>query len=274
MARVKPLKKLKLHSFNNLTKSLSFNLYDVSWAKTEEERAAYLHYIDEEYNAERLTALLKDVVQIIGANVLNIARQDYEPQGASVTVLISEEPVEQEAPQEQRDVAAAGEMYGNTVVGHLDKSHICVHTYPEYHPDNGICTFRADLEVSTCGRISPLHALDYLIREFDSDVINIDYRVRGFTRDVNGTKHFIDHRIHSIQDFIAKDLIENYQAVDVNMFQERLFHTKLMWKQVDLDRYCFGGKEANERLGSADRRKVKKRLTQEIQEIFEAGSLF
>ena len=45
---------------------------------------------------------------------------------------------------------------------HLNKSHITVHTYPEYHPDEGISTFRADIDVSTCGEISPLKALNYL----------------------------------------------------------------------------------------------------------------
>jgi len=25
-----------------------------------------------------------------------------------------------------------------------------VHTYPESHPEGGLCTFRADIEVSTC----------------------------------------------------------------------------------------------------------------------------
>ena len=82
--------KLQLHGFNNLTKSLSFNIYDICYAQTEEQRKAYIDYIDEMYNAERLTQILTDVVKIIGANVLNIARQDYEPHGASVTMLIAE----------------------------------------------------------------------------------------------------------------------------------------------------------------------------------------
>ena len=40
-----------------------------------------------------LTKILTDVASIIGANILNIASQDYEPQGASVTMLISEEKI-------------------------------------------------------------------------------------------------------------------------------------------------------------------------------------
>ena len=49
--------KLQLHGFNNLTKSLSFNIYDICYAQTEEQREAYIDYIDEMYNAERLTQI-------------------------------------------------------------------------------------------------------------------------------------------------------------------------------------------------------------------------
>ena len=34
--------KLKLYGFNNLTKSLSFNIYDVCYAKTEPEQRKYI----------------------------------------------------------------------------------------------------------------------------------------------------------------------------------------------------------------------------------------
>ena len=77
-----------------------------------------------------------------------------------------------------------------------------VHTYPEYHPETCLATFRVDIDVATCGEITPLSTLDYLIGSFDSDIITMDYRVRGFTRDVNGKKLFIDHQVTSIQDYI------------------------------------------------------------------------
>ncbi|PTA74322.1 adenosylmethionine decarboxylase, partial [Bacillus sp. Nf3] len=167
--------RLRLQGFNNLTKALSFNIYDVCYARTEEERQRYIEYIDEEYNADRLTQILTDVAEIIGANILNVARQDYDPQGASVTILISEEPV--------IDKKLAGkELISDAVVAHMDKSHITVHTYPETHPQEGIATFRADIDVATCGVISPLKALNYLIESLESDIVIMDYRVRGFTR--------------------------------------------------------------------------------------------
>ena len=82
--------KLKLYGFNNLTKALSFNIYDVCYAKTPREQRDYISYIDEQYNSERLTKILTTLTDMIGAKVLNIARQDYDPQGASVTILIAD----------------------------------------------------------------------------------------------------------------------------------------------------------------------------------------
>jgi S-adenosylmethionine decarboxylase len=255
-------KKLKLHGFNNLTKTLSFNIYDICYTQTDEQQREYIEYIDEEYNAERLTHILSDVADIIGANVLNVAHQDYDPQGASVTILISEEPVMAE---HLSNTEAPGPL-PETVVGHLDKSHLTVHTYPESHPENGISTFRADIDVSTCGRISPLKALNYLIHSFESDIVTLDYRVRGFTRDVRGKKHFIDHRINSIQNYLARDTLGRYQMIDVNVFQENIFHTKMMLKEFDLDNYLFGV-EAKD-LEATERKRIRRRLEREMLEIF------
>jgi len=259
------LKKLKLQGFNNLTKTLSFNIYDICYAQTERQRNEYIEYIDEAYNAERLTQILTDVSNIIGATVLNIAHQDYEPQGASVTMLISEEPVVTQHHIDSQVLAGPGPL-PDAVVAHLDKSHITVHTYPESHPDNGISTFRADIDVSTCGRISPLKALNYLIHSFESDIVTCDYRVRGFTRDIKGNKLFIDHNIDSIQNFLSGDTRERYRMVDVNVYQENIFHTKMILKDFDLDNYLFGMGASELTAKKAIR--VRERLEYEMLEIF------
>ncbi len=255
--------KLKLHGFNNLTKSLSFNIYDVCYAKTAEQRQAYIEYIDEVYNAERLTQILTQVSDIIGANILNIARQDYEPQGASVTILISEQELVE---KERVGVNPAPGPLPETVLAHLDKSHITVHTYPESHPDQGVSTFRADIDVSTCGVISPLKALNFLIHSFDSDIVTIDYRVRGFTRDVAGKKHFIDHEINSIQNFMSADTKERYHMIDVNVYPEHIFHTKMLLKDLNLDNYLFG--ESADELSEEEKMEIRMQLRREMAEIF------
>lgn len=256
---------IKLHGFNNLTKSLSFNIHDVCYAHSEAHRREYIEYIDEAYNAERLTHILEDVASLIGANILNVARQDYEPEGASVTLLISEEPVASEGLSNTESPGP------ETVVGHLDKSHITVHTYPESHPEGGLSTFRADIDVSTCGRISPLKALNYLIHSFESDIVIIDYRVRGFTRDVRGKKHFIDHKINSIQNYLSKDTKERYQMFDVNVYQENIFHTKMVLGEFDLNDYLFGA--GKEDLPPRELRRVEQAVRREMTEIFYGRNL-
>lgn len=270
---IKSLKKLKLYGFNNLTKTLSFNIYDICYAKTLEHRRGYIDYIDEQYNAERLTAILTNVSNIIGANILNISSQDYEPQGASVTMLISEEKLtishdhdhDHDHENDPNQTESPGPV-PETVLAHLDKSHITVHTYPESHPDDGISTFRADIDVSTCGRISPLKALNYLIHSLDSDIITIDYRVRGFTRDVEGKKFFIDHKINSIQNYISSETRDQYHTVDVNVYQENIFHTKMLLKDFDLDNYLFG--VTKKELQQGEKKKIKQKVKKEMSEIF------
>ena len=257
--------KIKLYAFNNLTKTLSFNIYDVCYAKSEREQKDYIAYIDEQYNSERLTKILCDVTDIIGANVLSISKQDYDPQGASVNLMISDESMIPSQPP-------VSHITADEVMLHLDKSHVTVHTYPEYHPDNAISTFRVDICVSTCGKISPLKALDYLIGSFDSDIITADYRVRGFTRDLDGKKLFIDHDITSIQDFIDRKTLEKYDAIDVNVYQSNIFHTRMLIKDIDLQNYLF--KTDVYELEPKVRLDISNSLRHEMIEIFSGKNIY
>ena len=252
---------MKLYGFNNLTKSLSFNIYDVCYAKSERDQRDYIQYIDEQYNSDRLTKILYHVAEMIGAHVLHVSKQDYDPQGASVTFLVAEE-----------SMRPAVSSEGDTTIAHLDKSHITVHTYPEYHPESAIATFRVDIDVATCGEITPLSTLDFLIGSFDSDIITMDYRVRGFTRDVSGLKLFIDHNITSIQDYIDGEILDNYDAIDINMYQANLFHTKMLIKEVDLREYLFNT-DVHE-LAPQARLKITNSLRREMIEIFSGMNVY
>ncbi len=252
--------KLKLYGFNNLTKSLSFNIFDVCYAKSEREQREYIAYVDEQYNSDRLTGILENVTTMINAQVLSISKQDYDPQGASVTFLIAE------------DSISGLRTRGDTVVAHLDKSHVTVHTYPEFHPETSIATFRVDIDVATCGEITPLRTLDYLIASFDSDIITMDYRVRGFTRDLDGKKLFIDHDITSIQEFVAEPTLEKYDAIDINVYQANLFHTKMLIKEMDLQNYLFN-KDVHE-LPPRERLEITSSLRREMIDIFSGKNVY
>ncbi|KGJ95001.1 adenosylmethionine decarboxylase [Colwellia psychrerythraea] len=240
--------KIPLYGFNNLTKSLSFSLYRVHYLPSAQSVKNYNIYINNTYNSQNLEVLLTKICHAIGGNVLNIASQDYIPQGASVTLMISEE------------------AKPESLVAHLDKSHLCIHTYPEETAQNGIAIFRVDIELSTCGVISPLKVLDYVIEAFSADVVDIDYRVRGMTRDENGQKHFCDHDIAQISDHLAKGTLENYRLKDSVMTTHNLFHCKLARRIIDLNKHLFGLGE-NE-LASAQQADVVGALKLELNELF------
>ena len=264
--------KVKLYGFNNLTKTLSFNIYDVCYASTAREKGDYVTYIDEQYNAERLTRILCDVTEMIGAHVINISKQNYDPQGASVTILISELPISEDIVDSSCNMGVDVLARRESVCGHLDKSHLTVHTYPEYHPNQEISTFRVDIDVSTCGKISPLNALDYLIGSFDSDIITIDYRVRGFTREVDGRKCYIDHNITSIQDYISDKTLEEYDAQDINVYQSNIFHTKMLRKELDLKNYLFNTDVLE--FSPKKRLEISDKLRREMIEIFAGKNIY
>jgi S-adenosylmethionine decarboxylase len=250
-------RKIKLSGFNNLTKSLMFNIYDICYARSKASQNDYLEYVDEVYNSSKLRSILEEVTRIIQASIINISSQDYDPRGASVTVLINEGHVA---------TPSSG------VTAHLDKSHIAAHTYPETNPISGISTFRVDIDVTTCGMISPLRALDFLIDSFDSDIVLMDYRVRGFTRDVGGRKVYMDQDITSIQDYISDEILSRYIAYDINIVSDNIFHTKMMLKNFKLEEYLFG--EESSGLGPGTRARLRTILKKEIQEIFECRNIY
>lgn len=252
-----------MSGFNNLTKTLSFNIYDLSYLASAGEICALRDYINEQYHSERLTGMLRDVARIIGANILNVATADYEPSGASTTLLISEETPALAGVTNQQSPGPLPEA----VVAHLDKSHLTAHTYPENKPVAGVNIVRTDIDVSTCGMISPLKALNYLIHSFKSDVVFLDYRVRGFTRDKTGHKLFMDHEINSIQNYINEATLNNFFCVDQNLPDAHIFHSRMLRKAFSPDKYLLGKEEDS--LEPAKHEFIKQQIMDELDEIYQ-----
>lgn len=248
------MNEITLFGFNNLTKSLSFSLYKLHYIGNQQER--YNLFIKEHYGADKLNTVLTKICHAIGGNVLNIAKQDYQPQGASVTLMISEESQAEPLP----------ETVSESLIAHLDKSHLCIHTYPEESPQDDIAIFRADIELSTCGVISPLKVLNYVIEAFDADVIDIDYRIRGMTRDSQGKKRYNIDDLNSLIDFISPKIINSYNICEHNFRKQNLFHAKLGRKNITLNDFVF---EANTDHLTNDRQSlINATLIQEIQHLF------
>jgi len=81
-----------------------------------------------------------------------------------------------------------------------------------------------------------------------------------------GKKFFIDHKINSIQNYIPDDIKNLYNMMDVNIFQENIFHTKMILKEFDLNNYLFRVDKSMFLPG--EKKRVKTRLKKEMQEIY------
>jgi S-adenosylmethionine decarboxylase len=233
-SKIEPNQRIKISGFNNLTKILSFNLYDFCIALNDEQKVQYVNYIHDKYNANRIAEISKKIVEIIEANILAVSVQDYDPVGASTMVLMS-------------DLKGGGEPIPSVQVSaHLDKSHITAHTYPDAADPDGICSFRVDIDVATCGEIIPLNAINYLFESFECDVVYVDYVVRGYARTEDGKKIYNDHPFNSIQDFIKPAIkAEFIYSADINMPQSNIWQSKFMVKPKGPENYLLNQSDIN-----------------------------
>lgn len=237
MGFVSPSDKIKLSGFNNLTKILSFNLYDFCITFDDKQKEDYINWIDEKYNSDKILEISRKICEIIDSDIISESKMDYDPVGASTMTLMSD------AQGGKWETVSA---QGAAVKSHLTKSHLTSHTYPDASAPNGVCTYRVDFDIATCGDIIPLKAINYLFESFECDVVYIDYVVRGYTRLDNGKKIYNDEYFNSIQDFIDPAILKDYEFhSDLNMPRDNIWQTKLMVKKFGAKRFVFDDKDVN-----------------------------
>lgn len=179
-----------LEGFNNLTKSLRTNLYLIQTPS--HDASAELQH---RYQAASLENLLQEIANRIEAVVLATSRQDYQPWGASALMLLSD--------------AGPGAVHM-----HLNKSHLCAHTYPDFGSAEEAPCLRVDLDLTSCGTISPLRSLNFILDYLGPAAALIDYSVRGFTRDSRGAVLFQDHPLERLQDSLDPQWGEVFEVFD------------------------------------------------------------
>lgn len=235
--RVSSQDRIKLSGFNNLTKILSFNLYDFCITFGDQQKEEYINWINEKYSSLKILEFSRNICEIIQSDIISESKMDYDPVGASTMTLMSDV---QGGKWEQ---VSGG---GAAVKAHLTKSHLTSHTYPDASADNGICTFRVDFDIATCGDIIPLKAINYLFEVFECDVVYIDYVVRGYTRLENGKKIYNDQYFNSIQDFIDPEVMKSYEYhSDLNMPRDNIWQTKMMIKDMGPSHFVFKQDDVN-----------------------------
>jgi S-adenosylmethionine decarboxylase len=212
------------HSQHNLTRSLGFNAYRVFTADSAEDLLASVKYLDDLYDSAFLENLLEDVAALIGAKILNASTATYEPSGSSVALLLADAGHQIDWP----------ERGGKSLLGHLDKSHLTVHTYPQLHLDTGLCSLRLDFDLATCGTISPLIALPLLLDRIFCDLVVLDFRVRGYQPKDKGNFDYGADDIVSISKHLSEAVTDEYHIEETSLLAAQIFHSRLMRKDLQL----------------------------------------
>ena len=85
-------------------------------------------------------------------------------------------------------------------------------------------------------------------------------------------KYFIDHDITSIQDYIDDQTLTRYDAIDVNVYQSNIYHTKMLIKEIELQNYLFN-KDVYE-IPPKQRLDITNSLRKEMIEIFSGMNIY
>ncbi len=206
-------------AFNNLSKVLRLNLYNFAVGRTSKEKRKYAEHIRKEFSLDRVANLLGEVSNLLGTRVVNISKF------------------------EQTDPAVLMNDSGSVNL-HLDKSHICAQTYLDVNDPNGICTFRADVDISICGSTNPLYALEFLVHKFPSnDVVVADYTVRGFSRNGDGTREMLDQDMESLTDYLDPNKLSDFQWETISDPFQRTWQAKFLRLVLKPSDYLMDGKD-------------------------------
>ena len=84
--------------------------------------------------------------------------------------------------------------------------------------------------------------------------------------------YLLSHDITSIQDYIATETLQKYDAIDINVYQANLFHTKLLIKEIELQNYLFNTDVYE--LSPKERLAITDRLRREMIEIFSGTNVY
>ncbi|MDE6775358.1 MAG: S-adenosylmethionine decarboxylase, partial [Ruminococcus sp.] len=91
-------------------------------------------------------------------------------------------------------------------------------------------------------------------------------------RNLSGEKIFIDHDIKSIHDYIDSATLDKYDALDINVYQANIFHTKMLIKEIELQNYLFNT-DVHE-LSPRSRLDISSALRREMIEIFSGRNVY
>ena len=81
---------------------------------------------------------------------------------------------------------------------------------------------------------------------YDTDVVVIDYLVRGYTRAEDGSHVFMDHEVPSIARFIDPEILAQFERVERALPAAHTWQLKLLRTRIDPAEYFAPGKPVDE----------------------------
>lgn len=181
--------------FDNLSKTVCFSLYFFYYFFYENDVKAIIEYINKKYNSNNIDLFINDIADIIDANIISISKYDFDICGASVNALCSDP------------------SFSCAINTHLDKSHICTHSYIDFNFHKHILSFRIDLEISTCGSIIAEKSIKYVLKKFNADIIVMDIIIRGYRSNNKFEKIYFDNSIKESIEALNTTEVEKYDIV-------------------------------------------------------------
>ncbi len=233
----------------NINKNIYISIYNIYYVSSKNIYKYYIKYINNTYNNNKLINLIKNISKITNSKILNIYKINNELKFNKKNKNINK--------------------IKNILLSYLyNNNNICIYTYIENYSKNKIYTIRTDINIYSCGLISPLIYINNIITFFKSDIININYIINGFNKNINSKKHFIDKKFNSIKNFINKNIKQKYDFLDLNIYQENLYNTKMIIKKINIKNYIFKNLFKKYILNEKKKKKITKLILKEIYNIY------
>ncbi len=221
--------------YYDINKKLNLYIYKIYFFKKKNKKKI-LKFFNQKYNFYNLKKIFKKISLIINNKILNIyKKKEYYNNNKILYNLILQ----------------------------LNKGHIYIYIYYNYI-NNKIFIIKIDLELYIYNIYSPLKGINYLISKFKSDLIIINYKIQGYIK--NKKKNFLNYKINSLQNFISKKYKNIYDILDINIYNENIFHTKMIIKKINIKNNIFNYK--NNKFNKKKKIYILKLIWKKIKKIY------
>ncbi len=245
-------KKNKIYNSDNLIKNLNLYIYKIYYINFIKNKKIIFNYFKKKYNKIKIKNIIKKILKIINYKIINLYIKKNNFKKINIIILIKK--------------IKKKNNKNNNIISNINKNYIFINIYQENNFKKNIIIIKIDINIYIYGSTTVLKLINYLISKFKSDLIIIDYKIRGFSINIKNKKIFIDNKINSIQNFISKKNKNIYDLIDINIYNENIFYTKMIKKKININKNILYIKKLN--LNKKKKKKIIKIIWKEIKEIY------